>query len=83
MQCPVTAGPMGLVSALSLVSVEETSPATPPKPQRFPWLGPLSRAEKKITLPGLPPASPGSVALPHWMPRGARLHQSVDIMKVV
>uniref|UniRef100_A0AAZ3SCT7 Uncharacterized protein n=1 Tax=Oncorhynchus tshawytscha TaxID=74940 RepID=A0AAZ3SCT7_ONCTS len=52
----------------------------PPKQQRFPGLGPLPRGKP---IPGLPPASPGSAALPHWMPRGARLHQSMDILKVV
>ncbi|KAG5830157.1 hypothetical protein ANANG_G00315690 [Anguilla anguilla] len=31
---------------------------------------------KKRELPGLPPASPGSVASPHWTPRGARLRHS-------
>uniref|UniRef100_A0A9L0J9F5 Uncharacterized protein n=1 Tax=Equus asinus TaxID=9793 RepID=A0A9L0J9F5_EQUAS len=60
---------------------------TPPEPRRFPRHGPLSRGEpipgrpalhkeKRELSPGLPPASPGSVALPHWTPRGAHLRHS-------
>uniref|UniRef100_A0A8C5X4F0 Uncharacterized protein n=1 Tax=Malurus cyaneus samueli TaxID=2593467 RepID=A0A8C5X4F0_9PASS len=32
--------------------------------------------KKRELSPGLPPASPGSVASPHWAPRGARLRHS-------
>ncbi|KAK9523455.1 hypothetical protein VZT92_018369 [Zoarces viviparus] len=32
--------------------------------------------KKRELSPGLPPASPGSFALPHWAPRGAYLRHS-------
>ncbi|KAK9527320.1 hypothetical protein VZT92_014801 [Zoarces viviparus] len=59
---------------------------TPPEPRRFPGHGPLLGAnpfqgalpftKKRELSPGLPPASPGSFALPHWAPRGAYLRHS-------
>uniref|UniRef100_A0A8C8FCY7 Uncharacterized protein n=1 Tax=Oncorhynchus tshawytscha TaxID=74940 RepID=A0A8C8FCY7_ONCTS len=43
-------------------------------PFQGPSLGGVLPFTKKIILsPGLPPASPGLVALPHWTPCGARL----------
>uniref|UniRef100_A0A5F8GKP0 Uncharacterized protein n=1 Tax=Monodelphis domestica TaxID=13616 RepID=A0A5F8GKP0_MONDO len=36
----------------------------------------LPFTKKRELSPGLPPASPGSVALPHWTPHGARLRHS-------
>lgn len=36
----------------------------------------LPFTKKRELSPGLPPASPGSVALPHWTPRGAHLRHS-------
>ncbi len=41
-----------------------------------PFQGALPFTKKRELSPGLPPASPGSVALPHWTPRGARLRHS-------
>uniref|UniRef100_A0A8C3HX76 Uncharacterized protein n=1 Tax=Chrysemys picta bellii TaxID=8478 RepID=A0A8C3HX76_CHRPI len=41
-----------------------------------PFQGALPFTKERELSPGLPPASPGSVALPHWMPRGAHLHHS-------
>src|SRR5437016_13397949 len=40
-----------------------------------PFQGALPFTKKRELSPGLPPASPGSVALPHWTPRGAHLRQ--------
>ncbi|KAK9521771.1 hypothetical protein VZT92_019942 [Zoarces viviparus] len=37
---------------------------------------PCPSQEKRELSPGLPPASPGSFALPHWAPRGAYLRHS-------
>uniref|UniRef100_A0A4W3GHR9 Uncharacterized protein n=1 Tax=Callorhinchus milii TaxID=7868 RepID=A0A4W3GHR9_CALMI len=37
---------------------------------------PCPSQRKENSSPGLPPASPGSFALPHWTPRGARLRHS-------
>ncbi|KAK9953680.1 hypothetical protein ABG768_017657 [Culter alburnus] len=34
--------------------------------------GTLPFTKKRELFPGLPPASPGSFALPHWTPRGRR-----------
>uniref|UniRef100_A0A8C8MDQ3 Uncharacterized protein n=1 Tax=Oncorhynchus tshawytscha TaxID=74940 RepID=A0A8C8MDQ3_ONCTS len=56
----------------------------PPKPQLFPWHGPLSQVNKeKRTFPGAPASFSGIGTLLQWMPRGARLCQPVDILKVV
>src|SRR5437588_80734 len=41
-----------------------------------PFQGALPFTKKRELSPGLPPASPGSVALPHWTPRGAHLRHS-------
>ncbi|KAJ8353717.1 hypothetical protein SKAU_G00212840, partial [Synaphobranchus kaupii] len=41
-----------------------------------PFQGALPFTKKRELSPGLPPASPGSVASPHWTPRGARLRRS-------
>ncbi|MGH0172978.1 UNVERIFIED_CONTAM: hypothetical protein FKN15_064460 [Acipenser sinensis] len=41
-----------------------------------PFQGALPFTKKRELSPGLPPASPGSVALPHWTPRAARLRLS-------
>eukprot|EP00824_Muranothrix_gubernata_P019834 TRINITY_DN3_c0_g1_i11.p1 TRINITY_DN3_c0_g1~~TRINITY_DN3_c0_g1_i11.p1 ORF type:complete len:336 (-),score=-22.95 TRINITY_DN3_c0_g1_i11:93-1100(-) len=41
-----------------------------------PFQGALPFTKKRELSPGLSPASPGSVALPHWTPRGARLRHS-------
>ncbi|KAJ7984222.1 hypothetical protein DPEC_G00362420 [Dallia pectoralis] len=41
-----------------------------------PFQGALPFTKKRELSPGLPPASPGSFALPHWTPRGARLRHS-------
>uniref|UniRef100_A0A8K9WQY5 Uncharacterized protein n=1 Tax=Oncorhynchus mykiss TaxID=8022 RepID=A0A8K9WQY5_ONCMY len=59
---------------------------TPPNRDAFQGLGPslganpfqgaLPFTKKRELSPGLPPASPGSVALPHWTPRGAHLRHS-------
>ena len=38
-----------------------------------PFQGALPFTKKRELFPGLPPASPGSFALPHWAPRGACL----------
>lgn len=38
-----------------------------------PFQGALPFTKKRELSPGLPPASPGSFALPHWTPRGAYL----------
>ena len=42
----------------------------------IPFQGALPFTKKRELSQGLPPASPGSVALPHWTPRGARLRHS-------
>uniref|UniRef100_A0A8C7J310 Uncharacterized protein n=1 Tax=Oncorhynchus kisutch TaxID=8019 RepID=A0A8C7J310_ONCKI len=49
----------------------------------IPFQGVLPFTKKIKLSPGLPPASPGSVAFPQWTPRGARLRQSVDILKFI
>ncbi|KAK9513862.1 hypothetical protein VZT92_027364 [Zoarces viviparus] len=41
-----------------------------------PFQGALPFTKKRELSPGLPPASPGSFALPHWAPRGAYLRHS-------
>ncbi|KAJ0059483.1 hypothetical protein NL108_018565, partial [Boleophthalmus pectinirostris] len=41
-----------------------------------PFQGALPFTKKRELSPGLPPASPGSFALPHWTPRGAYLRHS-------
>lgn len=41
-----------------------------------PFQGALPFTKKRELFPGLSPASPGSFALPHWAPRGARLRHS-------
>ncbi|XP_068521820.1 collagen alpha-1(I) chain-like [Anas acuta] len=41
-----------------------------------PFQGARPFTKKRELSPGLPPASPGSLALPHWAPRGARLRRS-------
>ncbi|MGH0126942.1 UNVERIFIED_CONTAM: hypothetical protein FKN15_029999 [Acipenser sinensis] len=41
-----------------------------------PFQGALPFTKKRELSPGLSPASPGSVALPHWTPSGARLRRS-------
>ncbi|CAL8238471.1 unnamed protein product, partial [Merluccius merluccius] len=41
-----------------------------------PFQGALPFTKKRELFPGLPPASPGSFALPHWTPRGAYLRLS-------
>ncbi len=41
-----------------------------------PFQGALPFTKKRELFPGPPPASPGSFALPHWTPRGARLRHS-------
>ncbi|XP_071397309.1 serine/arginine repetitive matrix protein 1-like [Centroberyx affinis] len=41
-----------------------------------PFQGALPFTKKRELSPGLPPASPGSLALPHWTPRGAYLRHS-------
>uniref|UniRef100_A0A674GP78 Uncharacterized protein n=1 Tax=Taeniopygia guttata TaxID=59729 RepID=A0A674GP78_TAEGU len=41
-----------------------------------PFQGARPFSKKRELSPGLPPASPGSVASPHWAPRGARLRHS-------
>ena len=41
-----------------------------------PFQGALPFTKKRELSPGLPPASPGSVALPHWTPRGTHLRHS-------
>uniref|UniRef100_A0A8C8SU26 Uncharacterized protein n=1 Tax=Pelusios castaneus TaxID=367368 RepID=A0A8C8SU26_9SAUR len=41
-----------------------------------PFQGALPFTKKRELSPGLPPASPRSVALPHWTPRGAHLRHS-------
>ncbi|KAI9516313.1 hypothetical protein NQZ68_017516, partial [Dissostichus eleginoides] len=40
-----------------------------------PFQGDLPFTKKRELSPGLPPASPGSFALPHWTPRSAYLRQ--------
>uniref|UniRef100_A0AAZ3SGY5 Uncharacterized protein n=1 Tax=Oncorhynchus tshawytscha TaxID=74940 RepID=A0AAZ3SGY5_ONCTS len=42
----------------------------------IPFQGALPFTKKRELSPGLPLASPGSVALPHWTPRGAHLCHS-------
>uniref|UniRef100_A0A9J8DKH5 Uncharacterized protein n=1 Tax=Cyprinus carpio carpio TaxID=630221 RepID=A0A9J8DKH5_CYPCA len=41
-----------------------------------PFQGARPFTKKRELFPGPPPASPGSFALPHWAPRGARLRHS-------
>ena len=41
-----------------------------------PFQGALPFTKKRELSPGLPPASPGSFASPHWTPRGAYLRHS-------
>uniref|UniRef100_A0A8C8RRH3 Secreted protein n=1 Tax=Pelusios castaneus TaxID=367368 RepID=A0A8C8RRH3_9SAUR len=41
-----------------------------------PFQGALPFTKKRELSPELPPASPGSVALPHWTPRGTLLRHS-------
>src|SRR5437588_12498875 len=43
-----------------------------------PFQGALPFTKKRELSPGLPPSSPGSVALPHWTPRGAHLRRSEE-----
>ncbi|KAK9953681.1 hypothetical protein ABG768_017658 [Culter alburnus] len=41
-----------------------------------PFQGTLPFTKERELFPGLPPASPGSFALPHWTPRGSSLRHS-------
>ncbi|KAI9523093.1 hypothetical protein NQZ68_031182 [Dissostichus eleginoides] len=43
---------------------------------QYAFQGALPFTKKRELSPGLPPASPGSFALPHWTPRGAYLRHS-------
>uniref|UniRef100_A0A8C0HGU9 Uncharacterized protein n=1 Tax=Chelonoidis abingdonii TaxID=106734 RepID=A0A8C0HGU9_CHEAB len=47
-----------------------------PSPKANPFQGTLPFTQKRKLSPGLPPAFLGSVALPHWTPRGVHLHYS-------